>query len=225
MPHLKANLLALGGLILVLGIGSVLNQRPAAAQGSVIPAAQGSVPAAPVRIVDPLPVPVSGAVTGNVTVSGSVSVTNTPSVNAAQSGTWSVRNVDEPGRAPYQEYRSAQFSSCGSLNCELDFAPVPAGKRLVIRSVSGSVNVSPGTVLVNATLVTEFAKRLVDVPTFFQGNATTSLGNQDWLRFNSFIFAYAEPGSTPHLGVSVSPGQGGSTFASAALAGYYVDIP
>jgi hypothetical protein len=218
MSNPRANLLLLGGLILAIVIGSLTTQRPAAAQGP-------AVPGAPVRIVDPLPVPVSGAVTGNVTVSGNVSVTNTPSVNAAQSGTWSVRNVDEPGRAPYQEYRSSQFASCGSINCELDFSQVPAGKRLVIRTVSGSVNVSPGTVLVNVTLVTEFAKRLVDVPTFFQGNATTSLGNQDWHRFNSDIFAYAEPGSTPHFAVSVNPSQGGATFASASLVGYYVDIP
>src|SRR5215467_10429922 len=75
-------------------IGTIMNSHQAAAQP---PGPTGGLA---VNIVNPVPVPV----TGSTTVSGTVAAT--------QSGAWNVgitgqpiafKNVDEPGRRPYQE--------------------------------------------------------------------------------------------------------------------------
>src|SRR5258706_15121720 len=48
-----------------------------------------------------------------------------------------VKNIDEPGRSPFQQ--EAFFSgSCPNITaCSVNYAPVPANKRLVITNVSG----------------------------------------------------------------------------------------
>ena len=199
--------------MLLFGLGAMVGHRPASAQPNR--------PASPVELVSPVPLPVSG----EVTVSGSVTVANSPTVQAAQSGVWSVRNLDERGRTPYQAYESSTFSSCGTFHCTLVFPAVPAGKRLVIEHASGGVNIAPGTVITGVILSTAFGERLVSIPTVFQGTATTSLGTQDWHQFGATVVAYAEPGVAPEIVVSVAPAQSGSTFASANISGYLVDIP
>ena len=67
-------------------------------------------------------------------------ITGTPSVSIAT--TVPVRNIDEKGRNPYQQ---SGVTGCGASGlCDLAFAQVPAGKRLVIEHVSANVNPNPG---------------------------------------------------------------------------------
>jgi hypothetical protein len=104
--------------------GTVFNPGSALAQDAAS-AAQG---AAPVRITGPLPLPV----TGSTTVSGPVAV--------KQDGVWTVniRNLDEPGRAPFQAQITASATSSPTLS------GIPAGKRLVIQHVSANL-ITPST--------------------------------------------------------------------------------
>ena len=64
-----------------------------------------------------------------------------------------VKNIDEPGRSPYQGYvgfssistNNDYFCTPNGLSCSLYFPPVPAGKRLVVESLTGTVNTpAPG---------------------------------------------------------------------------------
>src|SRR5689334_21123367 len=101
------NHVIVAALFVALGaVGVLMNSRQAAAQGP----ADGLA----VRIVNPVPVPT----TGSSTITGNVAVT--------QSGVWNVgitgqplniRNIDEPGRAPYQEMASSPGISCGTVLC------------------------------------------------------------------------------------------------------------
>lgn len=118
MERLKRSLSVAGPLGILAVVAIVINMRPAEAQ------APGPPDGLAVRIVSPLPVPTTGSISGTVAVT--------------QSGEWNVgiadsplavRNIDEPGRAPFQQ-----------LIYGADASPVlskvPAGKRLVIQSVS-----------------------------------------------------------------------------------------
>lgn len=57
-----------------------------------------------------------------------------------------VKNVDEPGRVPYQHVFSAvpgADTGCGLNFCTKDFPAVPAGKRLVVTDFYGTVSLKP----------------------------------------------------------------------------------
>jgi hypothetical protein len=56
-----------------------------------------------------------------------------------------VKNVDEPGRIPYQQFFSATpgTTGCGLNFCSYSFPAVPAGKRLVITDFYGIVSLLP----------------------------------------------------------------------------------
>jgi hypothetical protein len=51
-----------------------------------------------------------------------------------------VKNVDEPGRTPYQSTASCSVDLIGE--CFANFATVPAGKRLIVQHLSGVMNCS-----------------------------------------------------------------------------------
>ena len=121
MQRLKQNLLVVAGLT-VLGItGLFMNSTQVAAQNPH----PGS---APVNIVSPLPLPV----TGSLSVSGGT---------VAVSGTVNVRDVDKAVSEPFQENIFAQVD-VGIIGSPRSFAfsPVPAGKRLIIEHVSANVH-------------------------------------------------------------------------------------
>jgi hypothetical protein len=83
----------------------------------------------PVQIMGPLPVPVIGAVSGQVSVTGTVGLAPGSSVTVANPATNPVlvRNADEPPRVPYQIMVKGG---------DPQLPAVPAGKRLVIQNIS-----------------------------------------------------------------------------------------
>lgn len=120
-------------------------------------------------------------VSGNLNVANTpnVNVTNTPSVNAAQSGTWnvgidssaaqpvSVTSADDPGRSAFDDSESANLNS-GEASATVFFT-VPSGKRLVIRFVSGLVDLPTGQKLIDVEVFTQLNGGFFDhriVPTF-----------------------------------------------------------
>jgi hypothetical protein len=82
---------------------------------------------------------------GLVAASLTAALTVTPSF--AQTRAALVKNVDEPGRAPYQSVVDFNAGSgCGSnTSCNfVSFAAVPAGKRLVVEHLSVLTGVASG---------------------------------------------------------------------------------
>jgi hypothetical protein len=56
------------------------------------------------------------------------------------------KNIDEPGRIPYQQFVSAKpapSSACGLNFCTFVLPVVPAGKRLVVTDLYGTVSLQP----------------------------------------------------------------------------------
>ena len=102
--------------------------------------------------------------TPSVTVANTptVVVGNTPNVNVATSATKPLLNssIDDPGRVPFQS-SIENAGKCSGDSCLWLFGPIPAGHRLVVQHVSGSINFNapPGAaeVLLNNGTSTFFA--------------------------------------------------------------------
>jgi len=104
-----------------------------------------------VRVINSTLEPVPTAAQGTTTISGNVSVTNTPTVNFAPGASVTVANtaanaipvvnINDAGQ-PFQA--SAGMVQSGTNVSTLTVATVPAGKRLVIEWVSMTAQVPPG---------------------------------------------------------------------------------
>lgn len=143
----------------ILATASVLSLAMANAQ-----AADRSV------VVINTPLPVTGTVNATVTNTSAnpVPVTVTNAANATV--------------LPYQSTASvADSSTCGGNQCYFSFAPVPAGKRLVVQNVSGQVATAARTVLFERGQVVFF----VVIPSTAQGY------------FTQPTTMYYEPGEVP----------------------------
>jgi len=167
-------------------------------------------------------VPVSGnvGITGTVPVSGSVGITGTPNVNAAQSGPWNVGTQDRDSKA--RNYYQASNINCGYAVgiCVADLAPVPAGKRLIIESVSGFADMSGANDLYRITLA---IKNQSDSAYFEFGAARMTPNNMFEHAFSAKTFAAFDEGQTPQLYLQ-SSGPGGFAW-QAVVSGYLIDIP
>lgn len=167
-------------------------------------------------------VPVSGtvAITGTVPVSGSVGITGTPSVNAAQSGAWNVTIQDRDSKA--RNYYQSYNLNCGYEVgiCIADLPAVPAGKRLIIESVSGIADMSSATDLYRISL---WAKNQWPSAYFEPGTPRMTSNNMFEHAFNAKIFAGFDENQTPQL-VFQSNGPGGFAW-QAVVTGYLIDIP
>ena len=153
-------------------------------------------------------------------------------VGLAAESTILARNPDEPGRSPYQEVRGGDlFSgtanpplSCFGQACSLTykFSHVPANTRLVIQSVSVSLNLSNPGFVGAPTLCS-----LNSVNTSF-GCATfplTAVG-ASWVATQQ-VHQYVDQGDFPTFGVGFSPTTLGAEHLSQniTLTGYYVSLP
>jgi hypothetical protein len=210
------NQLIVAALFLVLGaVGVLMNSRQAAAQGPNDGLA--------VRIVNPVPVPI----TGSTTITGTV--------GAAQSGVWnvgitgqplSVRNIDEPGRTPYQEtLRVSGGKNCGSVVCgpEFVFSPVPAGKRLFITDVSVSFVVSAGAnVFIGDLEQISLNHTSVFLPFTRQGPYVP--GTEQWIT-NQHVNYFVDQTVSPVVFAHVDTAHLSNEDSFATIAGYYVPRP
>jgi hypothetical protein len=144
MAGIKNHLIIAALFAVLVTIGTIMNTHSAYAGPG----------AAPVNIVSPLPVPISGS----VGISGQpvgVNVANTPNVNVANTPAVDIANpvtvgnpatnpvlVSEAGKAPYSATceGSGQIPGrCGIADCTFT---VPAGRRLVIESLTGDANIA-----------------------------------------------------------------------------------
>lgn len=140
MTRMKKTLLAVA-ILTVLGIVGSATQKtqPALTTPTTL--------SIPVNVTGPLPLPVSGTVsaqqsgTWNVGINGtpSVNIANSPAVTFANSANapFFFRNVDDPGRIPYQSTVTGPDNCTTSGGCFWSFAAVPANHRLVVQHISG----------------------------------------------------------------------------------------
>lgn len=150
-----------------------------------------------------------------------------------------VRQVDEPGRNPYQGFvafnadiaAAADGSSfCqpppSAPTCFAIFPAVPAGKRLVIENLTGTVTVlTPGfpSAVTIQTTVPAFANR-VSVP--FQLLFAHDFGGGAFqYGANAVVKTYVEAGDSPRVAISATGAPGVLRGGSLALSGYLVDLP
>jgi hypothetical protein len=143
-----------------------------------------------------------------------------------------VQNVDEPARNPYQDGAAfSQGSGCSGTFCNVYFATVPAGKRLVITNITGVVYVASPGVLQPLTLVHDGAPApAVPIPTVQQAGIFPGPSGQAEGIFdvNAPVRIYFDSGTAPHVIASASGSiavDTGYTASQIFLSGYYVSIP
>jgi hypothetical protein len=133
-----------------------------------------------------------------------------------------VKNVDEPGRNPYQQGMLFNQSTqvCTNYVCTLWFNPVPAGYRLVVTHASVRYRLADNSGEAYTTLGSDgnLASDIVlPVPSF--------IGNNYYVASSPVTF-YVEPGSSPTLFIMGNRvDASGSYSAQASIVGYLVAIP
>jgi hypothetical protein len=128
-----------------------------------------------------------------------------------------VQNVDEPGRNPYQETRVA---TCGLNICDLTFATVPQGKRLVLTNVSGYTYCAFG-----ADLPLGYVRSSGDNLQVFFPAEKGLVGAVELVFFNSEAKAYFGPGEHPLAHLDLDGTNHFTGDAQLTLTGYFVNLP
>jgi hypothetical protein len=132
-----------------------------------------------------------------------------------------VKNIDEPGRTPYQ---SSQFCSTpGNTVCSADLTPVPAGKRLIVQHLSGLVSCQS----INANCELQFNYVLLGTKgqfSFIGGDAAYApmqTSANSLTAINQDVRLYVEPGGVPEYQMIFNSGP---VAANVTITGYLVDL-
>jgi hypothetical protein len=174
-----------------------------------------------VVLTSPLPLPVTGTVgvTGPVAVTSqqsgpwNVGIIGTPTVNVNPTGNAQPgRNIDEPGRVPYQA-----FIHAGASN-QAVFPAIPTGKRLIIEHLSAFANVTSPVLIIGFQPDSRAASN--EFRLAGRTDPQTGTGNF-FLSFNENFRAYADAGYVP--AVSVDASTNFILFFDATLTGYLID--
>lgn len=134
-----------------------------------------------------------------------------------------VENIDEPGRNPYSSTVDVTPFACNSSPaCVLQFAAVPAGKRLVVTSITGVVYPStPGVVWFLALFPSAGTAKAIMIPTFLEAG---TVGNDNIVGINAQLNTFFEGGSTPVMSLAAT-----TSFlnheGAITLSGYLVSLP
>lgn len=218
MTTLRNKLIALAAVGILGMVGSLMNSRQAAAQGP----SNGLA----VRIVEPLPLPV----TGSSTISGTVAAT--------QSGAWSVgltgntatnpllvRNVDDPASHPI----ALLIGNADSVGLYFAQWTVPATRRYVIEEFYAGCSVDTTASMTDAS-VRVFGGGTVTAnasaaPRFIEPNGSISGHAVNLWSASAVTRLYANPGDTISFRVDDTSGSSSVRECTLSLSGYAVDVP
>lgn len=128
-------------------------------------------------------------------------------------------NMDDPGRIPYQAQVSGTTgSNCTATSCEFDFAPVPAGHRLVILHVSAFIQPQP-----NSTPMRVGVGAFPNISSAFLVTVQDTLSGNE-IQFDQPVLVYVDAGQTPLVAfrTNIDTGFPGSSQV-ATLTGYLLD--
>ena len=136
-----------------------------------------------------------------------------------------VQSIDEPGRNPYTSEVLFSGATCDPGVCHINFAPVPAGKRLVATSLTGVVYlVTPGVVgRFRLSAFSPLGGTEMALPTVLQAGLSTFGSNM--IGVNSQFAAYFEPGTTPQAVILPTTMISMIDPAELTLSGYLVSVP
>jgi hypothetical protein len=159
---------------------------------------------------------------GTANISGRVSVTNNPGVTVVNTAPLAVRDADNGVRQAFQQDAMLRPTPSGSAFLCGSFTPAPLGKRLVIEYASAHVNLPTDDRVLEANIGTTVngmaVYHMLDFRAFNTSNG---------LSMNYFVAQqlrlYADPDESIALCLDHETGAGGS--GSAAISGYFVDIP
>lgn len=130
-----------------------------------------------------------------------------------------VKNIDEPGRSPYQ---SSSLGTSKYTTCDVAFSPVPAGKRLVVESLSVLADIPVATNVGLGQFITandsDGILRFVASLSYFN---FSSAGSTVWIS-NPKVTAYIESGLRPVATLAVDGGK--SCYLQGVLSGYLIDL-
>lgn len=191
----KVLLLALGFGILT-AVLSFVTSGPAGAQNP-------HAPGGPAVTVANTPLPVTG----------SVGVTNSASSPVL------VRDVDNPGRHPFQAVNGCHMSSGIDDICAFTFS-VPSTNLLVIETVSARVELPIGQKAVVRITTTQGG---VGVDHFLTVDPQGTFGTSDRLGVTHSVRLYADPGTTVRVRAARPSSTGGDADVTGAISGYLVD--
>jgi len=124
-----------------------------------------------------------------------------------------VKNVDEKGRAPYQQSAFVQCTVAGAGLCDYYFPPVPAGKRLVVEHISANVYGPSG---VNGIFLVVGGNTSFALP----GH---TLALSSLYAVNEVVLGFYEAGQTPLFRMATAVVDPNSS-AAVTLTGYLVDL-
>lgn len=198
MLRIKQSLIAVAGLLLVLGAIALITPQTIHSQTDSVG------PTKPVFVVngasDPVP------------VTGTVSVAN------LGDSPLPVRDVDSPGRQPV-----TAEGSCSGSGCSATVYTVPAGKRLIVEYASITANIPAGKVARWRLFTnnagqqgTELNFPLTQPPVIFGIISQSTAGQQ--------VRLYAEAGSEVRMNGTTSDNAMPSNYIF-SISGYLVDVP
>lgn len=197
MQTLRNKLIALTAVGVLAVIGSTMNSSHATTQAS----ASNGQPVAPVNIVSPIPLPV----TGSATVTGTVAAT--------QSGSWNFGITGNSATNPIL-VRDVDNATGQPVAFDLfDTFTVPANKRLIIEYVSWRGSVNQGFISAQGLSLTTSGFTVTHIIPGSQVSGENIGGAKVW-----FV---ADPGTTVLL-QSSGPSIGD---APVVVSGYYVNVP
>jgi len=148
---------------------------------------------------------------GLITILGALSLWTTPRL-LAQVRAAIVKNVDEPGRTPYQATLTCHTGN--NTICFATAAPIPANTRLVLRHVGAEFDIAATKQIIQALITGASNGGAILTPRLMANNST-----EDIWTSNEDVLAYYEAGETPGLQVA-----GGPADNRAILSGYLIDL-
>jgi hypothetical protein len=134
-----------------------------------------------------------------------------------------VRDADNPALQPFiTECSTGVFDFAGRGSCTL--AMVPNGKRFVIETISGSLQLGTGIKPISIDLQVVSGAAAADnfFPATFQGNSAFFTG--DFYTVYQAVRLYANAGTTPFFNLTLSNGTP-VAVGELTAAGYLVNVP
>jgi hypothetical protein len=169
-------------------------------------------------------VAVTGSRAGSVLAADKdVVVVNTPSqaMPTVVQGTVNVKDIDQPARAPFADLKSLSFDD-GEAQKFIEFDPVPAGKRLVIETVTVRSQAAAGQVWDVHMFVTTNG---VPVAHTLALTVFQTLGDIDIRSATLPVRLYADPGTVIKVFGHRNYGTTGIAGVDTTISGHYVNLP
>ena len=155
------------------------------------------------------------------TVQGTVQTAVQGTVQTSIVGTVSVKDVDDPARHPFADIKVISFDD-GEAQDDTEFDPVPAGKRLVIETVTLRSQAAAGQIWDVIMFVTTNGAPIahaLELPTF------QTLGDIDIRTATLPVRFYADPGTQVKVHAHREYGTVGLAGVNVTISGHYVSVP